>query len=51
MGVDSPLWRLDWLLALAVAGLIGLGLAARVVGDPQRMLDADLDPTPSSSGT
>ncbi|MCW2680099.1 MAG: rod shape-determining protein RodA [Frankiales bacterium] len=45
MGVDSPLWRLDWLLALAVAGLVGLGSLLVWSATRQRMLDADLDPT------
>lgn len=45
MGVDSPLRRLDWLLALAVAGLVGMGSLLVWSATRQRMLDADLDPT------
>jgi rod shape determining protein RodA len=45
MGVDSPLWRLDWLLAIAVAGLVGLGSLLVWSATRQRMLDAELDPT------
>jgi len=45
MGFDAPLRRLDWLLALAVAGLVGLGSLLVWSATRQRMLDADLDPT------
>jgi rod shape determining protein RodA len=45
MGVDAPLRRLDWLLALAVAALVGLGSLLVWSATRQRMLDADLDPT------
>ena len=44
MGVDSPVRRLDWLLVLAVAGLVGLGSLLVWSATRQRMLDADLDP-------
>ncbi len=44
MGIDSPLRRLDWLLALAVAGLVGLGSLLVWSATRQRMLDAELDP-------
>jgi rod shape determining protein RodA len=45
LGVDAPLRRLDWLLALAVAALVGLGSLLVWSATRQRMLDADLDPT------
>ncbi|MEX2289612.1 MAG: rod shape-determining protein RodA [Mycobacteriales bacterium] len=45
MGVDSPLRRLDWLLALAVAALVGLGSLLVWSATRQRLLDTDLDPT------
>ncbi len=45
MGLDAPLWRLDWLLALAVAGLIAMGSLLVWSATRQRLLDADLDPT------
>ena len=45
LGYDSPLRRLDWLLALAVAGLVALGSLLVWSATRQRMLDADLDPT------
>ena len=44
MGVDSPLRRLDWVLALAVAALIGMGSLLVWSATRQRMIDADLDP-------
>ena len=44
MGIDSPLRRLDWVLALAVASLVGLGSLLVWSATRQRMLDADLDP-------
>jgi rod shape determining protein RodA len=44
MGVDSPLRRLDWVLALAVAALITMGSLLVWSATRQRMLDADLDP-------
>ena len=43
-GHDSALRRLDWVLALAVAALIGLGSLLVWSATRQRMLDADLDP-------
>ena len=43
-GRDSPLRRLDWVLGLAVAALIGLGSLLVWSATRQRMLDADLDP-------
>ncbi len=45
MGHDSALRRLDWLLALAVAGLVALGSLLVWSATRQRMLDADLEPT------
>ena len=45
MGVDSPLRRLDWLLVLAVAALVGLGALLVWSATRQRMLDAGVDPT------
>ena len=45
LGLDSPLRRLDWLLLLAVAGLIALGSLLVWSATRQRMLDAGLDPT------
>ena len=45
LGYDSPLRRLDWLLALAVAGLVGLGSLLVWSATRQRMLDAGLEPT------
>jgi rod shape determining protein RodA len=45
MGMDSPLRRLDWLLVLAVAGLVGLGSLLVWSATRQRMLDAGLEPT------
>ncbi|MCW2716103.1 MAG: cell cycle protein [Frankiales bacterium] len=44
LGRDSVLRRLDWVLALAVACLIGLGSILVWSATRQRMLDADLDP-------
>ncbi len=44
MGNDAPLRRLDWVLALAVAALIGLGAVLVWSATRQRMLDAGLDP-------
>ena len=44
LGRDSSLWRLDWVLALAVAALIGMGSLLVWSATRQRMLDADLDP-------
>ena len=44
MGHDSPLRRLDWVLLLAVAALIGMGSLLVWSATRQRMLDADLDP-------
>lgn len=41
---DSVLRRLDWVLALAVVCLIGLGALLVWSATRQRMLDADLDP-------
>jgi rod shape determining protein RodA len=43
-GHDSALRRLDWVLALAVAALIGMGSLLVWSATRQRMLDADLDP-------
>ncbi len=43
-GRHSPLRRLDWVLALAVAALVGLGSLLVWSATRQRMLDADLDP-------
>ena len=43
-GRDSPLRRLDRVLALAVAALVGLGSLFVWSATRQRMLDADLDP-------
>ena len=43
-GRDSPLRRLDWVLAVAVAALVGLGSLLVWSATRQRMLDADLDP-------
>jgi rod shape determining protein RodA len=45
LGYDSPLRRLDWVLALAVAGLVGLGSLLVWSATRQRMLDAGLEPT------
>lgn len=44
-GRDSPLRRLDWVLGLSVAALVGLGSLLVWSATRQRMLDADLDPT------
>ena len=44
LGRDSSLWRLDWVLGLAVAALIGMGSLLVWSATRQRMLDADLDP-------
>jgi rod shape determining protein RodA len=44
LGLDSPLRRLDWVLLLAVAGLITLGALLVWSATGQRMLDAGLDP-------
>ena len=44
MGTDSPLRRLDWVLALAIASLVGMGSLLVWSATRQRMLDADLDP-------
>jgi rod shape determining protein RodA len=41
---ESPLRRLDWVLLLAVAALIGLGALLVWSATRQRMLDAGLDP-------
>jgi len=43
-GHDSALRRLDWVLGLAVAALIGMGSLLVWSATRQRMLDADLDP-------
>ena len=43
-GQDSALRRLDWVLGLAVAALIGMGSLLVWSATRQRMLDADLDP-------
>ena len=43
-GRDAALYRLDWVLALAVASLIGLGSLLVWSATRQRMIDADLDP-------
>jgi rod shape determining protein RodA len=44
LGRDADLWRLDWVLALAVASLIGLGALLVWSATRQRLLDAGLDP-------
>ncbi|MBW3640708.1 MAG: rod shape-determining protein RodA [Actinobacteria bacterium] len=44
LGRDAALYRLDWVLALAVASLIGLGSLLVWSATRQRMIDADLDP-------
>jgi rod shape determining protein RodA len=44
LGRDAALWRLDWVLALAVASLVGLGSLLVWSATRQRMLDSDLDP-------
>ena len=44
LGRDSALRRLDWLLALAVASLIGLGALLVWSATRQAMIDADRDP-------
>ncbi len=44
LGRDAALHRLDWVLALAVASLIGLGSLLVWSATRQRMLDSDLDP-------
>ena len=45
MARESPLRRLDWVLLLAVAALIGLGALLVWSATRQRMLDAGLEPT------
>jgi rod shape determining protein RodA len=45
MGNDAALRRLDWLLALAVAGLVVMGSLLVWSATRQRMLDAELEPT------
>jgi rod shape determining protein RodA len=44
LGHDGALRRLDWLLVLAVAGLVAMGSLLVWSATRQRMLDADLDP-------
>ncbi len=41
---ESPLRRLDWILLLALAGLLAIGTALVWSATQQRMLDAGLDP-------
>ncbi len=41
---EAVLWRLDWVLALAVASLVGLGSLLVWSATRQRLIDADLDP-------
>ena len=44
LGRDPALHRLDWVLALAVTSLVGLGALLVWSATRQRMIDADLDP-------
>jgi len=44
LGRDADLWRLDWVLALAVASLLGLGSLLVWSATRQRLLDGGLDP-------
>ena len=41
---ESVFWRLDWVLSLSVASLVGLGSLLVWSATRQRMIDADLDP-------